>query len=253
MLNIYICEDTEKQLAMIQKYIYETITLYELDMQVVCASSSPYKLLDNLKENEGSGVYFLDVDLSSDINGIQLASEIRKCDPRGFIVFITTHAEMSFLTFKYKVEALDYIIKDDFDLVADRIKDCLLNIQDKFVDVSNSLQKFFHIETKDKIIHVDYQKILFFETSHKSHKLILHAVDRKVEFYSNMSQIEKLLDERFVRCHRSFLINTEKIAEIDKKNKMVVFQNGQTCEVSSRKMKLFRKNINIKVDYPKEG
>lgn len=50
------------------------------------------------------------------MNGFELAQEIRKFDPRGFIIFITTHAELSYMTFTYKVEALDYIIKDDIDL-----------------------------------------------------------------------------------------------------------------------------------------
>ena len=53
-------------------------------------------------------------DLGADINGINLGEEIRQLDPTGYIIFITTHAELSHLTFKYKVEALDYIIKDDF-------------------------------------------------------------------------------------------------------------------------------------------
>ena len=52
-----------------------------------------------------TGIYFLDVDLKSDINGIKLGSKIREKDTRGFIIFTTTHLEMSYFAFKYKVEA----------------------------------------------------------------------------------------------------------------------------------------------------
>lgn len=69
-----------------------------LDMETGLITEDPYEFIEYIKENTASGIYFLDVDLKSDINGIQLAEQIREYDPRGFIVFITTHAEMSYLT-----------------------------------------------------------------------------------------------------------------------------------------------------------
>ena len=206
-------------------------------MSIELVTENPYEVLDNIKTNTVSGLYFLDVDLHSDINGIQLAEQIRKYDPRGFVVFITTHAEMSYLTFMYKVEAMDYIIKDNYKNIAERIGDCIRNAHSKYKTKSSELQRVFSIKVDDKIINVDFNDIIFFETSSTIHKVILNCTNRQVEFYSNMKDIQAMLDERFCRCHTSFIINIDKIKEIDKKNRIVYMITGEECLASTRGLK----------------
>ncbi|MFR6242645.1 MAG: hypothetical protein ACLUJ1_14485 [Mediterraneibacter faecis] len=66
------------------------------------------------------------------MTGLILAQELRKIQPRCFIIFITSHSEMSILTFQYKVEALDFIIKDSSENIRKRIHECLMDINKKF-------------------------------------------------------------------------------------------------------------------------
>ena len=63
--------------------------------------------------------------IRSDINGIKLGSEIRKYDPIGNIIFVTSHSELTYLTFVYKVSAMDFIFKDDPNQLKTRIIDCI--------------------------------------------------------------------------------------------------------------------------------
>ena len=110
MIKIYICEDIEEQRNRIRSLVKDIILEEKLDMTIEIASPNPMEILNKAKENDKDiSLYFFDVDLNSNINGIDLASKIREFDQRGFIVFITTHGEMSYLTFTYKVEAMDYI------------------------------------------------------------------------------------------------------------------------------------------------
>lgn len=234
MLSIVICEDNETQRKRITKFIEDSIMIENLDMEIALSTGRPEETIEYLKKNEISGLYFLDVDLNSDMNGIKLAEIIREYDPRGFIVFVTTHAEMSYLTFMYKVEAMDYIIKDKPETVKERIHECILNANKKYSSKATELQKNFTIKADDKIINIEYNKILFFETSDIIHKVLLHAVDRQIEFYAKMKDIEVKLDDRFYRCHRSFLVNKDNIKEIDKNNRVVYMINGQECLVATR-------------------
>ena len=103
MLKIYICEDDLKQLERITKAVQNTIVIEELDMKVEIASRDPFEIIEHIEDDAGTGIYFLDVELNANIDGIELASRIRNFDPRGFIIFITTHPELSYLTFKYRV------------------------------------------------------------------------------------------------------------------------------------------------------
>ena len=78
---------------------------------------------------------------------------------------------------------------------------------------------------------------MFFETSETIHKVIIHAKDRSVEFYSKMKDIEDKLDNRFYRCHRSYLVNKNNISQIDKNKRLIIMENGERCLISPRLLK----------------
>lgn len=243
MLNIYICEDNLEQLSRMTKAVEEIVMMESYDMTIALNTHDPNELLKTLENNGGTGVYFLDVDLQAELTGIALASLIRKLDPRGFIIFVTTHAEMTYLTFQYKVEALDYIIKDDFTQNRQRIQACLKNVNEKYSHSNLSTQKSFHVKSGERIIHIDYSDILFFETAAKAHRVTLYCDNRVEEFHGSIKEVESQIDERFVRCHQSYLVNRDRIKELDKKQKRIILDNNQTCEVSVRGMRVMKNLI----------
>lgn len=243
MIDVYICEDNQKQLKLFTKYVSDTILIEALDMQIVQSASDPHVILKEILTAENTGVFFLDIDLKSDINGLALAQRIRQIQPRCFIIFITSHSELSFLTFQYKVEALDFIIKDSGEHIKSKIHECLLNVYEKYTTLNNAVIKSFIINHSDKCIAVNYDQILFFETSGNIHKIILHTQNRVIEFNGQLKDVEKQLDDRFYRCHRSYIINKDNIAEVDFNNLLVYMKNGETCPVSVRLKKGLKKLI----------
>ena len=93
MLNIFVCEDNAVQRQAIMQIIQNTVLIEELDMQLVLDTEDPYVLLEKVKTSQNTGIYFLDIDLKARMNGMKLAQQIRLFDPRGFIIFITSHTE----------------------------------------------------------------------------------------------------------------------------------------------------------------
>lgn len=237
MLKVFICEDNNLQRESVEKVVNNIITIESLDMEIALSTHSPKDILSYLKSNKGRGLYFLDVDLKDDINGIQLAEKIREYDPRGFIVFITTHSEICGLTFQYKVEAMDYIIKNSSLDVDSRIKECILNANKKYSIDIGDIKKNFTFKIEDRTISMEYDDIIYFETSSTIHKVIIHSINRQVEFYGKIKDIESKLDDRFYRCHRSYLINKNNIKEVNAKERKVFMINEEQCLVSSRKLK----------------
>ncbi|MDD7795013.1 LytR/AlgR family response regulator transcription factor [Clostridium sp. 'White wine YQ'] len=236
MLKVFICEDNDEQRNAYKKAVNDTIIIENLDMSIALVTPKPQDVIEYIKNNEGAGLYFLDVDLKQELNGIALAAEIRKYDPRGFIVFITTHGEMSYLTFTFKVEALDYIVKDNPKEVKDRIRECILNANEKYSS-KNSDMEVFNVKINEKIINIEFNKILFFETSTRAHKVVVHATDRHIEFNGKLSDIEGKLDDRFYRCHKSYIVNRRNIKEIDTKDRIAYMINGEECIISNRHLK----------------
>ncbi len=237
MLDIFVCEDNVVQRQAIVQTIQNTVLIEELDMQLVLDTGDPYALLEILKTNPNTGIYFLDIDLGSDINGMKLAQQIRLYDPRGFIVFITAHSELSFMTFQYRVEAMDFVLKDTPAEAQVKIRECLLNAMERYTLQTNKTHKIYTIESGERKISIDYDDILFFETSSNIHKVILHAKERQIEFFSTIKELANDLGNDFVRCHRSFLVNKKSIKEVDTKNRIIYFTNGETCLMSTRMMK----------------
>lgn len=237
MLKIYICEDIDIQRETLRNTVENIIMIEELDMEIACVSDDPNEIIDTVRNTNEVGIYFLDIDLKTDMNGLTLAQKIREYDPRGFIIFVTTHSEMSYMTFIYKIEALDFILKDDTESLGKRIRDCILKAEHRFSSSNNNIHTNFTVKVAEKTYTVDYDDILFFETSSNVHKIILHCKNRQMEFAGKIKDIENQLDSRFYKCHRSFIVNKNNIKEIDYKNRMIYMVNGDECMISARLMK----------------
>jgi len=232
-----VCEDDAMQRQAVVEIIRNTVLIEELDMQLALDTADPNALIENAKASQNTGVYFLDIDLKCNMNGMKLAQQIRLFDPRCFIIFVTAHSELSYMTFQYRVEAMDFVLKDNPAEAKVKIRECLLNALERYTLQTNRTHKVYTIEIGDRKINVDYEDILFFETSSNIHKVVLHAKERQIEFSGAMKELESELGDSFVRCHRSFLVNRNNIKEIDTKNRIIYFINGETCLMSTRMMK----------------
>ena len=114
MIPIYLCDDEPAVRRGIRTELEKEILISGYDMEVVCDTGDPEELLDAVRRNGKRGIYFLDVDLKDGrYTGFTLGQEVRKEDPRGFLVYVTAFGELAFETFRYKLEALDYIVKAD--------------------------------------------------------------------------------------------------------------------------------------------
>jgi len=238
MLNIYICEDNVKQREFVTTFVTDYCIFRNLDAAVVLASSDPKEILTHYKKSKDPSLFILDIDLGAEINGIELASRIRKQGTKATIAFLTTHSELALLTIQYKVEALDFIIKDSPDNIKRKIAECISTAYERQKEISKS--KSIKITVSDKIIHLDIDDIIYIETTQTRHKLRLHTHSRTLEFNGELKAMEEQLDERFVRSHKSYVINKDKITEINKKDNSVTMSNGSLCPISRTGKKLMK-------------
>lgn len=243
MIDIYICEDIKEQRNLIANFVKSAIMIHEYDMTLKISTDNPEMIIEELKKSKNTGLYFLDINLQSSKNGLILAKEIREYDPRGFIVFITSHSEMSFMTFQYKVEALDFILKDTPEQLQHRICDCMENVNRKYMKISKGAEKTITIKRGGRKITLAYRDIMYFETSVNEHKLIVHTTNKKIEFFGKMKDIEEEVGTDFIRCHRSYLVNKKNIKEIIYTDKLIIMKNEASCPISYRLLGQVKKQI----------
>lgn len=243
MLPIYICEDNSVQLSYFEKIIHNYLLMEEPDMEIVCATASPEEILKVQSRFHGIGLYFLDIELNSDMDGFGLAEEIRKKDPRGYIVFITTHSELSYLSFERHVEAMDYILKDHPDQLPLRIIECVKKALALSLNPRNDTQKTLSFKTGSRQIHVPINDIYCIKTSYNEHKLVLLTAYAAYEFYGTLQSLLSKLDDSFYLCHKSCIVNLRYIKEIDKSTYSIKLKNGQSCPLSTRNYFTVKKRL----------
>lgn len=237
MLPIYICEDNPVLLKRYQTLIENIILIEEYDMKIQAAVTNPEELLFAAKkyqkeqDNKGS-FYLLDIDLNSDLDGFELAQKIRTFDSRGFIVFITTHSEMAMLTFKYQVEAMDFILKDEGWNIGPRIRSCLQSALTRYN--TSAIVSMIAFKVGSHTINIEQSSILYIASADTPHKIHVVTKNGFKEFYGSLNDCEKNLDNNFVRCHKAFIVNTNHVKQVDRKTLTLTLSNGEMCIASTR-------------------
>jgi len=245
MMHIVICEDSKRERIGMEKTINKHIITGDYDMDLALSASGPIEVLDYLNEHPiTSGLYFLDIDLQHEMDGIKLAAKIKEKDASATIIFITTCEELMPLVFTYKVEAMDYIAKDSpAEEVEARIAECMRLAYQRYLDGKHSKTKYFTVKVGDQILNIPHNEILFFET-HPSipHVIILYTKNGQIEFRGFIKNVENLGPE-FRCCHKSFVVNTTKIKRVDRDKRELEMLNGILIPVSMRKMTEFWKAL----------
>jgi len=245
LLNIFICEDTKVIREEIEKIVSSFIIINNYHMRITMVTDNPYVVIDYVSKNKSVGLYFLDINLGVDMDGISLAEKIRECDPRGFIVFITAYGAKMQLTFRHKVEAMDFIVKDELSDFKERICHCIDNAHKKYTCATNELQSIFTFKVLDKLVTTELNKIIYLENSKLDSRIIvIHLENGMFEFYGRLRDIEERLGTSFFRCHNSYIVNLNKIKKVDLKEKVIYFENNKKCYVSARRLKKLKELLN---------
>ncbi|MEY8352033.1 LytTR family DNA-binding domain-containing protein [Lachnospiraceae bacterium 54-53] len=244
MIHIYLCEDDKRQLKHWESIIEKYLLMNSTESRLYCSVSKPEELLSMRRRSTVTGLYFLDIDLQAEINGIELAQEIRKYDPRGYVVFVTTHSEMAFLTFRYKVEAMDFIIKDMPNLLTEQIYACIQNAENnnkKQLDTSNRL---LSVKIDKASLVLDQNDIVAITTGDDYHKITIHTKNGIRQILGSLKELNATLNSAFCQCNRSTIINLKHVVKYSKEEALLTMDNKETYAVSVRMMGKVQKALN---------
>ena len=244
MVPIYICDDNGQTLAFIKSTIERYLMIKDYDMHVALATSDPIALLDKREQEELRSIYFLDVDLAhTEFDGFTLAKALREIDTRGFFIFVTTHEELIFETFKYRLEAMSYLTKENPARLTEQIQENLDEIHRLISREQGSTESYYTVHAGERVYQLPLSEIYYFETSERSHFLRVYGKDRIIEFRGNLQEIEEELAADFCKVHRSFLVNLAKIKQEDYKNAELEMENGAKCFISRKGKRLLRERL----------
>ena len=249
MIEIYLCEDDKEQLASWKKIIENYLLMSDMEIELSCCASNPKMLLDTRKKSNKTGLYFLDIDLQNKQNGLELAQEIRKLDPRGYIVFVTTHDEMLPLTFHYKVEAMYFISKGSQGDVKEKIFACICTAYENYKRQLHASDRMLSFKFNRTSFVIDQRDIVAFTVKDcHSHKLMLHTTTGVREIRGGIKEIMPSLGPTFCQCSRSLIINLTHLSSYSPIDYTLNMDNKEVYPVAYRmrgKLQLALKNFNL--------
>ena len=216
MINIAICDDESHTLNAIAKVTESAIITCNFDAEIAIATTNQQLIYEKIKNHE-IDVLFLDVDFNNNgVNGIEFALELRKQDKNFKLIFVTSHFEYAMIA--YKCKTYDYILKPfDKDKVCNIIKRLMDDVSDYDLGLIK-LNKDDTIRTKD---------ILFIERN-KS-KATVYTKNSTYETCFSLNSIHQELPPSFVRVHRSYIVNQDRITHISKDEKSIYFEDNKCC------------------------
>lgn len=237
MLPIYVCDDDKRQAEFIAKIINDIIIEEnkQNELYIICASQDPEEILYCLYKNQKQSIYFLDIDLGDGkMNGLELGKKIRGMDPRGFIIIVTIHSEMTLITYKCKIEAMDFIDKEQPLMMPIVIKECLLHALELSY-IERTSKEPGTICFQGKQIYELNEVILIEARQNRPGRINVVTMSNAADLAGALSDIILRLGDRFCQCHKSYIINLMHVKGIDKG--YALMDNGIKVPISFRRKK----------------
>ena len=230
MIKIIIVEDEEKWRDLYEKVINEL--LFESNKEYKIYSFSKYnsELKTLIKDNSEPKIYLMDLELDLKHTGMDILREIRENDWDSEILVLTYHDRMFETVHKEIYKTFDFIEK--FDNPEKRLKKDLKIIINK----KNDIDKFIY-ETKKVSLQIYLKDIIYIYRDTIDRKLIIKTTNNEFVVAMTFDKITKLLDKRFKQCHRSCIINEDRINKKNFVEGYFVTDTGEQVNLLSKKYK----------------
>ncbi|MEZ4932860.1 MAG: LytTR family DNA-binding domain-containing protein [Saprospiraceae bacterium] len=209
---LIIDDDSMARLAM--KRLCEKSEYLELRGECDGAESALAFLSD---ENEQVDLLFLDVEMPG-ISGIELLEQLPVVP---MLIFTTSKADYAFDAFEYG--AIDFLKKPITLPRFEQAVQKILSIQNDnlaFKDNSENL----YVRTEGKYVRLTCDDILYFENVGDYIRIKTKSGESHIIHGTLKGIAERLNDPRFLKVHRTFIVNLDKIVDIEE-NTLVIDRN----------------------------
>ncbi len=203
-LKCAIVDDEPLALGLLKSYVQKTPTLEltgEYSSAVQAMKELPDKHID---------LIFLDIQMP-DLSGLEFS---RMIDAKTRIVFTT--AFQQYAIEGYKVNALDYLLKPisyaDFLGAVNKAVQWFELLEQPREEI-----KSIFVKSEYKLIQIELKDILYIEGLKDYVKIYEEGTSKPILSLMSMKSLEDMLPQsRFIRVHRSFIVQKDKIRVIDR-------------------------------------
>lgn len=222
MMKCLIVDDEPLALVQLQKYV-ERVPFFHC----VKACSSATEAMEVLSAQEVD-VMFVDINMP-DINGLQL---VRSLVTSPMVVFTTAYSEYAIDGFK--LDAIDYLLKpfsfEQFMKAANKVNE-IYNLRCRaangYSEDGSLLDDCLFVKSDYRMLRIPISHIKYIESMSEYVRIYVDGHSKPIVSLMSMKKIEEFLPSSvFMRVHRSYLVNLNKIIEI---SRMRIVYDGDVC------------------------
>lgn len=219
MISIGMCDNDIKLTQTIAKILESKIIENDFDAEIVVVTDDQQKIYEMVKNKE-LDVLILDIDFGkNERNGIDFAHELRSINKDFYLIFLSAYSRYMPVSFLNKT--FDYLIKP---INADVISDLICRLK---ADIEENKNLFLKV---NKSLFVRTDDILYIEK--QGNKAIIYTDIKNYTMFGSLNEILDKLPKYFKKCHRSYIINENKIMTIDKKNSIAYLGKDISCPIN---------------------
>lgn len=205
-IRCIIVDDEPLALDLLESYVKRTPFL-----ELIARCANAFEAMEVL-EKESVELLFLDIQMP-DLSGVEFSRTLKP----GLKVIFTTAFEQYALE-GFKVDALDYLLKpfnyEEFLKAANKAKEW-------FQLIDNQVQKndtlpYLYVKSEYKLVKIILHDVLYFEGLKDYVKIHLATQDKSVLSLMSLKSLEEALPLQFMRVHRSYIVNLEKIESVER-------------------------------------
>jgi two-component system, LytTR family, response regulator len=230
-LRCLLVDDEPLALDLLEGYVVKTPSL-----TLAGRCSSAFQAMQMLEKTEVD-LMFLDIQMPG-FSGLEFSRSLQD-GPK--IVFTTAFEQYALEGFK--VDALDYLLKPisypEFLNAVNKAKRWF-ELSEK-TNIPESRTSIF-VKADYKLVQIDFKNILYIEGLKDYVKFYLEGTEKPILSLMSMKSLEENLPEQsFMRVHRSFIVNLDKIKTIERNR--IVF-GMEYIPISDNYKEKFQKFVN---------
>ena len=216
MIRVLAIDDEPLALQQLAAYI-KKMPFFELCGQCMSALQAR-----DLMEREVIDAIFCDINMP-DLSGMDF---VRQLVAPPLIVFTTAYAEYAIEGFR--VNAVDYLLKpfglQDFQRAALKVKEQYdlrhaaeaAPVASTPAERQDKADDTIFVKTDSRTLRISISDIRYVEAMSEYLKLHLESQPRPVITYLSMKKMEEFLPSTFMRIHRSYIVNLDRVVEVNK-------------------------------------
>ena len=201
MYKIAICDDQQATLDYISAIVAgefgEECKAYPFNTPKALESYAATVLKDSLD------ILIIDIDLVTD-SGIRVTERLKKANPRIRVIYIS--GQIRNIVDVFETRPVYFLEKP---IERSKLQSAILLA---IRDIEDHAPNTISVESRSSTIQIDLREIMYFESS--QHTVMVYEGENSREIRTKLDAIEKLLPERFCRCHQSYLVNFDYVREM---------------------------------------